>query len=289
MQRFVTALFLLLLNCISFQSVLAATTVQFTLVRDYLIVVPIAVNGAEVCEFLLDTGANTTLVTPEFAQKLKLQATDRIALVTVAGTQAIPRAQLSQLSLGNETMTEVEVLVSELAAVRSVRPTISGVLGQNVLTNFNYLVDFPRRRIVLEDDTELEQKLCGAPVPIELHEGRVMVTVQNQWRLVLDSGIAMLSFFDAAGRMKDLEFTDTKLRPMNATSDLGSRTVWHGQLRSFVIGQETFRALPVALFETSAKAEGRVEEGLLPLRLFETIYVNHHQQYLLLNPPRVHP
>jgi hypothetical protein len=182
----------------------------------------------------------------------------------------------------------LEVLVSDLTAVRSVRPTICGVLGQNVLTNFNYLIDFPRRRIVLEDDTELEQKLCGAPVPMELHERRVLVRGQNQWRLVLDSGIAMLSFFDAARRMKDLDFTDARLRPLQATSDLGSRTVWHGQLRSFAIGQETFRALPVALFETQAAAEGRVEDGLLPLRLFETIYVNHRGRYLLLNPHPVH-
>jgi hypothetical protein len=52
--------------------------------------------------------------------------------------------------------------------------------------------------------------------------------------------------------MKDLEFSDAKLRPLQATSDLGSRTVWQEQLRSFVIGAETLRSLPVALFETPA-------------------------------------
>lgn len=288
MKHFVAPSLLLLLS-IFVQSVRAATPVQFTLVRDYLIVVNVAINGAGSYEFLLDTGANTTLVTPEFAQKLKLPALDRIELVTVAGTQAIPRAKLPSLSLGSKTVTEVEVLVSELAAVRSVRPSISGVLGQNVLTNFNYLVNFPRRQLVLEDEVELEQKLCGAPVPIELHEGRVLVSLQNRWRLVLDSGIAMLSFFNAAQRRHDLEFTTAKLRPMRATSDLGSRTVWQGELRSFVLGQETFTSLPVALFETQSTAEGRKEEGLLPLRLFETIYVNHRQRYLIFNPPPGHP
>ncbi len=280
---------LLLLSCIACQTVQAATTVQFTLVREYLIVVRVAVQGAGAYEFLLDTGANTSLVTPEFARQLKLQALDRIELVTVAGAQAIPRAKLPRLTLGSKTVTEVEVLVSELAAVRAAHPSISGVLGQNVLTQFNYLVDFPRRRLELEEEAEIEQKLCGTPVPMQLHEGRALVTVQNRWRFVLDSGIAMLSFFNATERMKDLEFTEAKLRPMKATSDLGSRTVWHGQLRSFVIGQEMFRALPVALFEMQTAAEGRLEDGLLPLRLFDTIYINHRQQYLFFNPHPVHP
>jgi predicted aspartyl protease len=285
-MKCVTASIVLLFLSFQVETVRAATAVQFTLVRDYLIVASVAVNSAGAYEFLLDTGSNTTLVTPEFARQLGLQAIDRIELVTVAGSQAIPRTKLPSLSLGNKLVKNLEVLVSDLTAVRSVRATICGVLGQNFLTQFNYLIDFQQRRLTLEDDAEMEEKLCGLSLPIELHEGRALLTIQNKWRLVVDSGISMLSFFDATTRRKELTFTESKLRAMKATSDLGSRTVWHGHLPSFVIGKETFRDLPVALFEMKPSAAGRVEDGLLPLRLFASIYFNHRKNYLLLNPDR---
>lgn len=277
----VRATLLWTLLCIS---VCAATTIKFTLVRDYLIVIRLTIPGTESCEFLLDTGANTTLVTPEFAQKLGLRPLDRIELVTVAGNQIIPRTKLKSLALGGKTFKDVEVLISELQTIRSVRPTICGVLGQNVLTQLNYLVDFQKQQILVEDTTELENKMCGDSIPLEIREGRAMVRTRNNWRMVLDSGIAMLSLFDASQRIKEQEFRSVTWRPMLATSDLGSRKVWHGQLPMFKLGQIALRDVPVTLFEIQASKDGRDEDGLLPLRLFHSLYFNHRRKLLLLNP-----
>lgn len=286
MKRFIASIFLLLSSA-HLEAIWAATPVQFTLVRDYLIVVQVTTYDAVTYPFLLDTGSNTSLVTPEFAQRLGFPIIDRIELVTVAGTRAIPRGRMNSLTLGSKTAHNLEVLVSDLQAVRSVVPNVCGVLGQNFLSQFSYLLDFSNRQMYFEENGEFENRLCGLRLPFETHEGRILVPASNHLRLVLDSAISTLSFFDAATQIKTLTFTGSKLQPMKATTDAGTRTIWQGQLQTFNIGQVTFQNLAVALFETKASGDGRVEDGLLPLRLFDSIYLNQQKKFLILNPNQV--
>lgn len=260
----------------------AATDIQFTLVRNYLIVVSVTLNGAGPYEFLLDTGTNTTLLHTEFAAQLGLRPIDRVEIITVAGTQAVPRAKLPSLRLGDKVVNDLEVLFSDLRGVRSVLPKVRGMLGQNFLSQFNYLVDYPNRRISFIH--EAEARWCGVQLPFTLHEGKILVTVEPGWRLLLDSAIADLLFFDTAARRGQLDLDQNSLSTLQLKSDLSSQAVWQGTLRTFRLGEILLRNLPVTLLNQNPAEVGRVENGLLPMSLFRSIYVNHHQNHVLLNP-----
>jgi predicted aspartyl protease len=260
----------------------AATTVKFTLVRNYLIVVSVTVAGSRSHEFLLDTGTNTTLLQTEFAQQLGLPPRDRIELMTVAGSQIVPRAQLPQLSFAGQTVTNLEVLFSDLREIRAVLPQVRGVLGQNFLSQCNYLVDYARREISLGD--EAEARWCGERLPFTMHEGRVLLTLNPLGNLVLDSGIAELLLFDTAQQQARLSLKQEEDRPRQLKSDVGQQTVWQSKLPSLQIGKLVLPNLPVTLLPPSSADEGRTEAGLLPMSLFRSIYVNHRQNYVILNP-----
>jgi predicted aspartyl protease len=273
--------YLAVLLLFSGTSAKAATDMQFTLVRNYLIVTSVTINGTGSYEFLLDTGTNTTLLHTEFAAQLGLRPIDRIELLTVAGSQAVPRAKLPSLTLGQKTVTDLEVLFSDLRAARSVIPNVRGVLGQNFLSQFNYLVDYSNRRILF---VEANGQWCGTQLPFAWHEGRILVTIKPGWRLLLDSAIEDLLLFDATTRQAELDLKQNSLRHMQLTSDSGSRKVWQARVRTFHVGAIYFQDLPVTLLVQKASAEGRIEDGILPMSLFQAIYVNHKHGYVILNP-----
>lgn len=279
LSKFVACATLLLLS-----NSVCAETVNFTLRRGHLIVIPVTLNGAGPYDFLLDTGASTTLVTPEFARQLRMRPIDRIELVTVAGSQILVRSQLERISVGQQTATDVEVLISDLHEVRAVEGKLCGVLGQNFLAQFNYLIDYRAQQLTFETGTELEKRLCGARLPLTAHEGRLLVSLpvkQQLWRLVLDSGLGTLLLFGS--RNFALDWVSSSVETQVLRTDAGSRAVPQGRVRSLQLGPVKLVDLPVAVV-TGQTGAGRIEDGLLPTSLFQRVYFNQRRGYVILNP-----
>jgi predicted aspartyl protease len=282
LSKFVACAVLLLLG-----SSVCAESINFTLRRGHLIVIPVTLNGLGPYDFLLDTGASTTLVTPEFARQLRLRPIDRIELVTVAGSQILVRSQLERVSVGQQTATGVEVLINELREVRAVESKLCGVLGQNFLAQFNYLIDYRAQRLEFEAGTELETRFCGARVPLVAHEGRSLVALsvnQQPWRFVLDSGIGTMLLF--ARRNLALDWAAGAGEMQLLSTDFGSRTVTQRRVRSLQLGPVKLVDLPVTVVTGQAGA-GRIEDGLLPTSLFQRVYFNQRRGYAILNPQAV--
>lgn len=261
-----------------------ATPVKFTLRSGHLIVIPVTVQGSGPHDFLLDTGTNTTLVTPEFAQQLRLRPLDRIELMTVSGAQLLVRSQLEQVSIGAATARGLEVLISELREVRAAAPNIRGVLGENFLSQFNYLIDNRAQRLEFETGTELETNLNGTRLPWAEQAGRWLASVpvnKERWRFVLDSGLPTLILF--ARSELALEWAAGAAEARQVRTDFGSRDVRQRRVRELQIGPVKFTDLPVVVLEAE---QARSEDGLLPTSLFERVYFNYRKGYLILNPQR---
>jgi hypothetical protein len=69
-----------------------------------------------------------------------------------------------------------------------------------------------------------------------------------------------------------------------ARSDLGSRIVWQRRLRGFRVGGVNFYDLPAAVMESETAQSDRIEDGLLPTCLFQSVYFNHRKKFVILNP-----
>jgi len=264
----------------------AVPTVNFKLHEGYVIVIPVTVNGAGPYEFLLDTGTNTTLVSEEFARSMRLRPVDRIELVTVAGSQIVPRAWLQNVSVGEKSATDVEALFSDLREARAVKPEICGVLGQNFLSQFNYLINYRERRIEFEDEDEMEKSMRGARLPIERHEGRALITPDGKarLRLVLDSGAPAMILFNGGARVAGLNWKPGEQRQLRLNSSAGARIARQRMLREFSVGGAEFHDLLVTQCEAKDGCDGRAEDGLLPTNLFQRVYFNHRKNFVMFNP-----
>ena len=281
-------LFLLLVSyALTCQVVRADSPQRFRLVWDYLIVVPVFVNGEGPFDFLLDTGANTTLIDAGLAARLGLQPIDRISLVTAAGAQTLVRARLRSLTLGGRTLAGVEVLSADTRDLRLVDARIRGVVGWNFLSEGNFLLDLAGRSIEFGDDSALSGRLDGTRHPFEEGEGMPLVGArfpqrgEERLRLVLDTGAASLSLFGAKAR--SVRRVRDAGQWVRVSTVAGSLRVLTSLVEALEVGDETFHRLPALLMPDVGRAETRIEDGLLPMMLFRSVYFDR-DNFVIFNP-----
>lgn len=266
----------------------AAREIPIRLTGGHFVVVPVHINGRGPFEFLLDTGTDTTIITPELAAGLGLRPTSRVILATPAGSRAVPRAEVRDISVGPKPVGGGEVLTDDLEELRSLDPRLVGVVGQNVLGRLNYALDYKRKLLLIEEESDAPP--AGARLPVVKEGERLIVAAASKprdsaaLRLLLDSAAGGLVLFDAPSRCPSLEIEMPRGRVIKASTNAGSLLARSGRLRSLTVGGEKFSDLPVALMHAPAEAGPRREDGLLPTSLFRSIYFNNAEGYVVLNP-----
>jgi hypothetical protein len=97
-----------------------------------LVVAPVTVHGTEY-QFLVDTGASSTLVTSDAASEMDLQSTgDSARARGVGGATTVRLAQISDWSLGGSRLPDSQLNVGSV----DLPPGVSGLLGSDVLSTF---------------------------------------------------------------------------------------------------------------------------------------------------------
>ncbi len=267
----------------------ASTAVRFNKIQNQLIV-QVTVNGAGPFDFIFDTGASSTVIDLALAKQLGLSPIESLSVFTVAGSKTVPRYRLDSLALDSKSARNLTVIGSELREIHAISSKIRGVLGQNFLSGFDYILNYRDRRIEFEENGEFANSLQGSRLAVERDRGRVLIVTQpsspqqQASRLVMDSGASSVVVFKAASRNSDLEIELDVNGGINASTIVGRQTISTGRLRKLQIGNEKFSDLPVRVIDNRAAAEGRPENGLLPTSLFRSIYFNNTQNFVILNP-----
>lgn len=211
-------------------------------------------------------------------------------MLTIAGSKTVRRYRLDSLALGPTSVQSLTVLCTELREIHAISPKLRGVLGQNFLSGFDYILNHRDHRIEFEEDGEFASKLLGVRLPVERDRGRVLVMTQpsspqkQASKLVMDSGASSVVVFKATTKNSDLEIELDVNGGISASTIAGRQTLSTGRLRRLQVGTEKFASLPVRVIDNHAAAEGRPENGLLPTRLFRSIYINNTQNFVILNP-----
>jgi predicted aspartyl protease len=263
---------------------LRAADVRFQLVRDALVLVPVTANDEAPVYFMLDTGADTTIVDTALAKKMGLAPLKQVQQFTVTGKQMVDVGVLAKLAVGGAQAEGLRVLEQDLSGLRhGLDGRIVGILGQNFLSRFNYLVDYRTRRLRIEEADEIRSSMEGEIVPVEVLEHRMIVSAQAgskgsaKLRLLLDSGANALVLMGKAALAVDCPNLKTKME-MSSAGVAPMHTGWV----DLTIAAHVFRDVPVSLIGNALPQS--IGDGLLPMALFDRVYVNHAQGYVMLNP-----
>lgn len=223
--------------------------------------------------FLVDTGAQTSLIDPRLAAKLGLQPEFRVELLTQHTTQLVPGLKVSSLRLKQRALPEMELLFHDVSEARRLDASINGVLGINALSGFDFTLS-PLTGVL--DDTA--ERPAGEVVPFYRMEGRIAIKARmgnETLTLILDSGSSHVVLFRTPAAMANTPPVSTVISTIE-----GSRTVvptrWTAEM--FLSDRLRVGVLPAAIVQ----ANGTRVEGLLPASAFKTIYVDQARHELVL-------
>ena len=120
----------------------------------HLIGIPVYINGKGPHNFVLDTGAGNTVITPELATKLGLNAQPVQGIARgVRGDVQLELAAVDTLSVGSAQISNNQVVVIDLSKVSPKGKLIeNGIIGFDFLKNFETIIDYPQKKLSFIDE-----------------------------------------------------------------------------------------------------------------------------------------
>jgi predicted aspartyl protease len=245
--------------------------------------VPVGVNGSGTYAFLFDTGAAMTVLSHSLAKRLGLAATKEEQVHTFAGKVSLSAGRVDSLRIGNYQIVGSNVLIGDLGHLFNQSPEVDGILGQDILSRFNYLIDRRAASLEIEEGDNLVAALAGTKVSFERRAGVICVPVAGgALRLLLDSGNPYLVVYEDAARSCNAILAVSGDEGVVGSS-LGRRIIRPTRIPSLEIGGIVLRNVPAYL---ATRGSGRSEDGFLPLHIFNSMYVNNLENFLIANPRR---
>jgi hypothetical protein len=285
-----------LLTCLCSLSVTAAsltTDVRIRVVDDYMIVVPVTINGSGPYDLLLDTGSSLTMLDQKLADELALRRGGEITILRPRSSMIAAVVYAESLSIADATVAGKDLALLIDPAPRGLPRGVRGILGEDFLQRFDVLIDYEHRILRLESGLgSMAETLMGEHLPIQLNGspagerpfGRLLVTGQirefgvNSLSLLLDSGTDTFVLFRknlGFGLDKQVFVDLTAQKSFNHVS-VETRTV-----RSLKLGKTLINDLVVVALPTFADPH---IDGLMPTSRFRSIFISHQGRFVILNP-----
>ena len=205
-------------------SVAAPGKIGFRLAGDLqpLTLVPVSIDGRGPFEFILDTGAGTTLLSKALATELEIKITGSKEGQTAGGKVAVSLAEVRSIAVGEAKIENLPVAITDLSAIgQTVGAKIDGDLGYNFLKNFRLTVDYERKELFLDDPKRFGQvaKSSGAELPIRLaHPAKPLILFpahvngRGPFQFALDTGTSTTAISPELAR--DLGLSSTSIGPV---------------------------------------------------------------------------
>jgi hypothetical protein len=242
-----------------------------------LSVVSVQLNGRGPFRMIIDTGASSCSMAPRVAGLLRLSTDHHVFDVTPNGKRLTPGIASVEVELGTRVAKNVAFLLQEARGLTEAGVEVDGVLGQSLLSRFDYLLDYKSGQLVLDSPERQSAGTSGKQIKFARVRERMLLTAMNPadgfMRLILDS--AASNVFLWRGGDHEVRGMTASLIAMN-----GRRSVDLIHMPMLVVGDQALQRLDVVV--ASSPDEGREEDGLLPAGLFRSIYVSNSKTYVKL-------
>jgi len=268
---------------------LAPDAVHFKLHGDYLVVLPVMVNGAGPYSFLLDTGAAATVIDPDLQRQLDAPPAGKSTVAWLSGVQHDQCVRLNKVQLGPAAVAGLEVLVDTMGDVKKLLPGIRGVLGEDFLKYFDVLIDYQKRSLyfgeMTPDGPQYSFEKAGAYHGIPTHN-RLLLKVgfpdagKEDVVLQLDTAAWVTELFPASDIVLPSASESSSTRANAMAVQTANEAAFYRQA-TLRIGPTELRGLSVAESRENVMSDA---VGLLPTAIFRRVYISHSGGFVILNP-----
>ncbi|HEV3392435.1 MAG TPA: retroviral-like aspartic protease family protein [Chthoniobacterales bacterium] len=122
-----------------------------------LILLPVHVNDRGPFDFILDTGAGTSLLSSELAKQLEVKVIGSKEGQSAGGKVSVSLAKVNSLVVGETKLGDVDVGIVDLGHIaKTIGAKIDGDLGYNFLKHFRVTINYRDFEIRLEDPKRVE-------------------------------------------------------------------------------------------------------------------------------------
>ena len=219
-----------------------------------LILLPVEVNGEGPFDFILDTGAGTSLLAADLGKKLGVKILGSKEGQSAGGAVSVSLAQVNSLAVGSARLEDLEVGLVDLSHIgKTIGARIDGDLGYNFLRHYRIMLDYRKCEIRLDDPKHIEsagRSTAITEVPMRLASPAkplILVDVYGNgggpFQFAIDTGTSTTAI--TPDLAKQLGVESSPLGP--ATTGGANVNVTAGVLRSFQVGGATIDDLPVVV------------------------------------------
>ena len=208
--------------------------------------VAVRVNGRGPYNFVVDSGADTSVIGQRIARALALPAGTPVTLHNMTETKRVDRVLVDELVLGPSTVTDLQLPVLQEKDLGG-----DGMIGIDALVEQRLMMDFEKQLIKVEDAKKPPPRMDGDIVVVaRLRRGQLILTqvTANRQKIeaVIDTG-SMITIGNSKlrdlllRRAPDKDYTIGVTGVTGVTADLQL-----GRVAELRLGSIVLRDLPIA-------------------------------------------
>ena len=208
--------------------------------------VEVRVNGRGPYQFVVDSGADTSVVGLRIARDLQLPLGTPVTLNNMTDRNVVDRVHVAELSLGPSIIRNLQ-----LPALREADLGGAGMIGIDALARQRLMMDFEKRLIRIEDaSTAVKSKPGDIVVTARLQRGQLILTEVKAGRVTLDAVIdtgSQITIGNSALRDKLVRRRIGKFKTVTATGVTGTTVQLQlAQVGELRLGSVILRNVPMA-------------------------------------------
>lgn len=255
--------------------------------------VPVTIAGAGPYEFVVDTGAERTVISRELADRLALVSAPPVTLLSIAGEDQVQTAVVSGLRL---TATRSQMEAFDAPVLSEYHLGAVGMLGIDSLQTKRVVLDFRAMRMTITEATR----------PTAAENDEIVVTARRRLgqlilvdaeaegqkvNVIIDTGSAVTIGNPALRQRLEARKKLSAIVPISITSVTGSQTpADYTSMRQIRIGGVTMKDMPIAFADAQIfhrlgmTGKPALLLGMDALRLFDRVsidFANRNVRFLM--------
>ena len=269
---------------------------NFTIDRSLRMAIDVRINGAMPVPFIVDTGAERTVIASELAQKLSLASGPTLTLATITGRVQVPSFIIDSLKTAIVDMGGIEAPGLDRGNLGAY-----GLLGIDSLEDRKILLDFKKGSIdvLLSALSKKRSTLENGMIVVRAtrRAGRMILSNANIGNMavdiIIDTG-AQSSMGNLALRKRlrasdrDYAYQQVKMHSVTGDSVTGEYT----QIKAIEIGGFGIEDLPITFSENyaleilSVKNRPAILLGMDALRMFDRVVIDFPNRRIAFELPK---